>query len=1298
VLTVPSASIVKDVECLRALCPSRFRLATSNSNNNITGSHHESQQLLVLAGTTTAVLVDKNTGITLVLVAVPVAAAHRIVTNRSTFVLSPTELKGLVKRSQPFRLVVKTVPPQETCTMRKSPKSSNYEELPEIPLEMAELNLPGGAGFSLVSEDVIKNNHLTGHYELGQRLADSFLQSLPKGITRSLSSGRNLPERRQSFGDIARTASSSSCSSSRGRSSTPARRQLPSPQPRRTQSITGGSRSSLRTRSVPRNPCCCPPSPTIHKSTSSKKPFLKRNSYHNTNSPNSFNYSSSNNNGQNSSNNHNQTLISPISKEPIPSFPTLKFSSLYLNGKYRHDFMANSHAPIPIETELFVGHMVFLLRPECTSQFSDMTDNIFAQSNRRRVVIQLQGKFKYEPQGPVFAGIEASPPLHVGRLSKALCGLLFRWAQANNQRLYSSFGSINGADPSLQENPKMVVPAHTFFDRIVVTPPNEIPPLLGNPLEESEVSIDYRKKQSPGNIQATHQAQWTWNVKDTYSMSICTSNLDLPSWSLLNVPQLQAATLKLSHLVGNSALRFVMYENTTPKRMETTGHLQQFLRYHFVIQCKYAADKENEHQAPIESGTLLDWVAAAPIYPSSNDIEPEVLQLEKTESDKFPAEEIPRDEVDSDYFLKQDNGNAKTQKGANSTKINDSRNPHTRDAFNCLAKIDRLCPAWIEMCAPQGKYTRAYAFNVNNRTVFRTPQSFRDLVNVKNYSTQKVTKIMLDKLCSPRMADAERMRREFGKILECAFSGDNAHNLKQMMEIYGSQFLRRRETSWPEQQKSSDETSGIVARALSDRHWVEEWAEITKKSIKFAHPETKKVHFAIQMDCVLCLRCVEEDEAPLIHGYYFMAVETLGRTTYVMFATEDNRRECFTAISKFLSSDSVLPLYLNTPRNEFLIQSSMWNCGKRLIMNGRQMSFRTPFPAEQVDAVELVEQALGLAFDEETEYNDDKLQAFLDRVSKFKNVSVSGLKEEHRIAFFLNLYHVMIKHMSLILGAMNSPQALTKNFNSLSYICCDDIFTIAELEYCIIRAPMTPLPASVQVTNPQVPPPINSRLLKATSPLTKIPPKIFKFSVPISNYSCALRKADYRINFALNWGTKSNLAEIPIYKADLLDSQLHRVSRNYLNTKVAITERNSQHVCILPRVCQWYADDFGETNYAVLKTLEPNLGQDEQKILHSSDFASFPIVIKYLPFNFESHRLTLNTRILLPEGVEHYDLTGPKYFVEEDDMMSIHSTTHSSTHSSSGGSGGPLSVMDAPPADGDMDDLLEFLMDDSLQI
>jgi len=87
-----------------------------------------------------------------------------------------------------------------------------------------------------------------------------------------------------------------------------------------------------------------------------------------------------------------------------------------------------------------------------------------------------------------------------------------------------------------------------------------------------------------------------------------------------------------------------------------------------------------------------------------------------------------------------------------------------------------------------------------------------------------------------------------------------------------------------------------------------------------------------------------------------------------------------------------------------------------------------------------------------------------------------------------------------------------------------------------------------------------------------------------------------------------------------------------------------------------------------------------------------------LPFNFESHRLTLNTRILLPEGVEHYDLTGPKYFVEEDDMMSIHSTTHSSTHSSSGGSGGPLSVMDAPPADGDMDDLLEFLMDDSLQI
>ena len=546
------------------------------------------------------------------------------------------------------------------------------------------------------------------------------------------------------------------------------------------------------------------------------------------------------------------------------------------------------------------------------------------------------------------------------------------------------------------------------------------------------------------------------------------------------------------------------------------------------------------------------------------------------------------------------------------------------------------------------------------------------------------------------------MRRLFGKMLETSLTGPNADMLQRMMEIYSAQFLKTRDTSWPAMKKPSGETGGIVARALSDRHWVEEWAEIKKTSIHFSQPETKKVHFSIKMDCVLCIRCMEEDEAPHFHNYFFMAVETLGRTTYIMFATEDDRRECFTAISKFISSDK-LPLYLNGPRKEFLHKSSLWNCGQRLIINNRQLLFRTPLPKEQLDPLKVVEYALEQAFDEEIERDDDKLQMFLDSVSKLKNVNANALKEEHRMAFFLNLFHIMVRHSALMFGASSSQSTLVKNFLCLSYQCSDDIFSIGELEHNILRAQMTKLAPSVSSTNTLAPPPINSRLLKATSPLHMIPSETFDFPTPTSSYCFALQKADFRISFALNCGSKSSSDQIPIYTTPMLNDQLDETCREFLKGKVGIKQREKHHVCVLPRVCQWYARDFGETNYAVLKSLEPYLEQPERTILHSADFAKFPISMKYLPFTFEHRKVTLKhdkPHFMRSKYDEEDELSSTQSGIYSQSTMN--SATLSATHSSAPVKATvPPRILDAPAMtdnDEDMDSLLAFLMDDALEV
>ena len=108
-------------------------------------------------------------------------------------------------------------------------------------------------------------------------------------------------------------------------------------------------------------------------------------------------------------------------REP-PSFPTLKISSLHLNGKYKHDLVPNARTLIPIETELFVGHLVFLMRStDVTGQLAEV-DAIYNESffdhKNRRLVVQVQGKFKYEPKGIVYAGLEAANDTPMGRLSK----------------------------------------------------------------------------------------------------------------------------------------------------------------------------------------------------------------------------------------------------------------------------------------------------------------------------------------------------------------------------------------------------------------------------------------------------------------------------------------------------------------------------------------------------------------------------------------------------------------------------------------------------------------------------------------------------------------------------------------------------------------------------------------------------------------------------------------------------------------------------------------------------------------
>lgn len=163
----------------------------------------------------------------------------------------------------------------------------------------------------------------------------------------------------------------------------------------------------------------------------------------------------------------------------------------------------------------------------------------------------------------------------------SIAGVGLNWAKASNKDLSYSFGGADGL-----EKPHMVVPAHTFFDRVVVTKPGEVLPSLMDVLSESEESIQRRrsKSQTFSDPYDPHSESpgWMWNTTDTYSFSFYTSNVDLPTWTLLNMPGFDDIHLKT--LLGSSKLRLVIYENAASPTQSNQRHLQQSNRYLFALQ------------------------------------------------------------------------------------------------------------------------------------------------------------------------------------------------------------------------------------------------------------------------------------------------------------------------------------------------------------------------------------------------------------------------------------------------------------------------------------------------------------------------------------------------------------------------------------------------------------------------------------------------------------------------------------------------------------------------------------------
>ena len=844
---------------------------------------------------------------------------------------------------------------------------------------------------------------------------------------------------------------------------------------------------------------------------------------------------------------------------PSAPFPTLKVSLLRKHGFLQQDIPINSKNSLMFETDLFVGKMVLLMQP---SDPEDGLHKLFSSDTNSHFILQIQGKFKYAPTGTVFAGVELTcDELKPALVTKGLCVLLLKSIKKKHPDVHSSYG--DGV-----EKPHIVVPAWTFFDRIVRTKPSDRPPSIEEPFCEPSGSVNARRNSG---------SKGAWNNIDTYSFTFFSSFLDFPSWQMVNVPYFRESSLH--NFWDDSMVRLVLYEQRDSVESSEQGlHKPTGNSYLFSLQLEHIiSEAENEMNEEVDK-----WESS--------------IRTMENFGESFRSD-ISRQSInqnlsdDDDMFLEGESDTSYVNGDQCLVKPVISSLP----SKDLLAVVNSFCPAWFDMITNDKKYTKVYAFRHPKQatTLFRSLQQFQRHLDVKE-ALKYVSSV-----CSTRISNSELTRRVLGYAY-CQGQTSHAPKVRQFTTTNNkteAQFLRRAEPeNGSNKFKQKVLKSGFIARALSDHHWREEYVLLLDHHIAFLHPDNLKPHFRINLKSVIKGKKLKPEDGPDMPGYFFLELDTIGRRIYLMFLTERMREEWTMAMNEIIlryrktEGTSNRLDGIENPVEQFMHKSSMWTCNQRILLNCRHFPFRSLKTA--LAPSELLEEALLLAYEAQETSDENVMIHFLDKASELKNVDIYHLQGIERLAFLLNLYHLMVIHSYLLLGPPESSATFVKMMHMVSYEVSDDIFSLAELELNIIRG-------------------------SASYPIEFAP----RFVLPKSRYGFALDKMDIRVNFALNCGSKSAPKTVPIYKATTIEMQLDAAAVKFLEV-VNVELDEHRLIVTLPRLFLWYSEDFGPP-FDMMVKIAPFLNESNQDQLRMAGFNK-RIVLIHNSFDFQCRPLDVD--------------------------------------------------------------------------
>jgi len=177
--------------------------------------------------------------------------------------------------------------------------------------------------------------------------------------------------------------------------------------------------------------------------------------------------------------------------------------------------------PISIETEDFVGRLLFIHRPDPEPE-EWMYKELF-KGKQRNVQFRVQGRFKSDPGQELFIATEAPKEVLVDPMRKKAASLVLKFCHKLVQRVGGEF--FYNVDWKKFPDSDILRPHCTLplaaADVLIQTPPGEEPPSLMAPME---------------HIPSAVKKAVSFNSSDTYTIAWWSKYLDLFRWRSINFP------------------------------------------------------------------------------------------------------------------------------------------------------------------------------------------------------------------------------------------------------------------------------------------------------------------------------------------------------------------------------------------------------------------------------------------------------------------------------------------------------------------------------------------------------------------------------------------------------------------------------------------------------------------------------------------------------------------------------------------------------------------------------------------